>query len=250
MAMYSYRDEERKLEIYAKNAHSEDKSTRFYCPDPDCKAHMFICGLDGSSAAYFRATLKKYPHKIGCSFGSSNNFNPDEHDEDSFDFEEAMQNLEETTKPVGKNDTPNPHSVGTTKGKPLHTIRQIYDMCKSYKCSDKYNNLKIGFMLLDDRSSYMYTKGIFGYKLIEAKIKRYFYDKNSLTITLCTPIKTTKYKLILKVEDNELFNEMRDKLYNNRNKIVLVSGNWKFANEIDSFTATISSKKQYHVIKK
>lgn len=247
--MYVYRDEERTVELYAKDAHKEDKDTKFYCPNPDCKAHMFICGLDGSSSAYFRATHKENSHIKGCDFGSSNNFKPGDHDELAFDFEKAIESMLIPSKSVKKADTPNPHKTGTPTKKPLRTIRQIYDMCKSYRCSDTYNNVKIGQMLLDNRSAYMYPKGVFGYRLIEAKVKPgYFYDNNDKTITLCTPIKTKQYQLQLRFTERALFVKMRDKLFNNKNKIILVSGDWKPSKTFNIFYTTITSTKQYHVI--
>ena len=210
---------------------------------------MFICGLDGSSSAYFGATYTKYPHTEGCAFGSSNNFKAVDHDEDSFDFRKAMETMTIPSKPVKKTDTPNPHKTGEPSKKPLRTIRQIYDMCKAYKCSDTYNDVKIGQMLLDDRSVYMYPKGVFGYKLIEAKVKAgYYYDNNAQTVTLCTPAKDGKYQLQLKFDNRELFISVRDKLFNNRDKIVLVGGNWQPTKKFNMFYVNTTSKKQYHVI--
>lgn len=250
VANYVFRDEERKNVLYANNVNKEDKSTRFYCPNPICEAYMFICGIDGSSSAYFRATHKEHGHIEGCSFRVSNNFNSERHDETSFDFEKAMQALLEPTKQIKKSKKTNLHKAGTPNKTVLRTIRQIYDMCKAHKCSDTYNGLQIGRMLLDDRSLYMYPKGIFGYKLIEAKVSGYFYDTNNQTITLCTPRKDEKYKLLLKFSDKELFLKMREKLFNNRDKIVLVSGNWLQSELSNTFITSINSKRQYHIIMK
>ena len=47
MAMYVYKDKERNEKLYANNASKEDKGIRFYCPNPKCDAHMYICSVDG-----------------------------------------------------------------------------------------------------------------------------------------------------------------------------------------------------------
>ncbi|GAA0377311.1 hypothetical protein GCM10008933_05760 [Paenibacillus motobuensis] len=75
------------------------------------------------------------------------------------------------SKSVLKKKSPNPHKTGESDSKPLRTTRQIYDMCKSYPCSHSYNNLVIGQMLLDDRSEYMYPKGVFGNRVIESIVR-------------------------------------------------------------------------------
>lgn len=46
MAMYVFRDKDRKLKLYAKNAASESRDTRFFCPNKNCDAHMHVCGVD------------------------------------------------------------------------------------------------------------------------------------------------------------------------------------------------------------
>lgn len=102
MAMYAYRDKERTKKLYAKDALKEDISTLFHSPNPNCNAHMFICSLEGSSPAYFGATRPHYPHMRPCAFGTSNYFNPDNHDEDSFDFQNALNNLLIASRPVEK----------------------------------------------------------------------------------------------------------------------------------------------------
>ena len=62
MATYAYKDANRKNVIYASNAVKEDRNKRFYCPNPNCAAHLYICAVDGSKKAYFRATRKEFPH--------------------------------------------------------------------------------------------------------------------------------------------------------------------------------------------
>lgn len=247
MAMYVYRDEERKVELYAKDSYKENKSTRFYCPNPNCDAHMFICSLDGSSSAYFRATHKAHSHIDGCMFTSFNKFKLDKYDEVLFNFETALKSMlipsKKAIKKIDNAKHKNHRKTVTAGGNQLKTIREIYSMCKSYGCHDIYNNVKIGQMLLDDRSCHMYSDGILGYRIIEAKVPKYFYDKEIQTINLCTPVKTIKYKLQLMVSDKKLFREMRDNLFNNSDKIIIVGGEWQVTETLNMFSAIITSNK-------
>ena len=71
MATYAYKDDRRKDIIYAASAVKEDRNKKFYCPNPNCTAHLYICAVDGSKKAYFRATKKEFPHVPMCPFGSS-----------------------------------------------------------------------------------------------------------------------------------------------------------------------------------
>lgn len=246
--MYVYKDRERTKEFYAKDALKEDKNTRYYCPNPNCNAHMYLCSVDGASSAYFRPTRKAHPHLKGCEFKSSNSFNPQKFDENAFDFENVLEAMRQPSKPVLKNKFPSPPKTGESKTKPLRTIRQIYDMCKSYPCTCSYNNLIIGQMLLDDRSEYMYQKGVFGNRVIEAKVKKgNFYDSKKMVLRLVAP-SSQKYEFILQFGDMELFKTARDSLYNNRDKLIVVSGYWESSGTFNVFCTKFKCKNQITVI--
>lgn len=250
MAMYVYRDNARTQKLYAKDASGEDKNTRFYCANPNCNAHMYICNVNGSSSAYFRAIYSQHGHIHNCPFHSSNDFNPDDHNEAAFDFENGVKNLMLPSSPVTSKTTPAPHHSGESKDKPLKTIRQIYDMCKSYVCTDVYNHFTIGQMLVDDRSFYMYPKGVFGYRIIEGKIfKGHFYNSDKLEIKITAPITNCAYTFLLKFQRKILFNTIRENIYANRDKIMVVAGKWKPSGTYNMFCADISSKKQITIIR-
>lgn len=250
MAMYVYKDKGRTKELYAKDALKEDKNKRYYCPNPNCDAHMYVCGVEGVSSAYFSATRNEHPHCKGCDFAASNNFNSDKFDESAFDFENVLEAMRIPSKSVLKKKSPNPHKTGASDPKPLRTTRQIYDMCKSYPCSHSYNNLVIGQMLLDDRSEYMYPKGVFGNRVIESKVKSgAFYDSMKMEICLVAP-SSQKYKFILQFIDRSLFNTLKKSLFNNRDKLIVVSGHWERSGTFNVFCTEIVSKKQIVVITK
>ena len=58
MAMYAFLDELRTKEILARDATKEDKYRRFFCPNPDCDAHLHIVSVDGLVSAYLKLMIK------------------------------------------------------------------------------------------------------------------------------------------------------------------------------------------------
>lgn len=136
-----------------------------------------------------------------------------------------------------------------------HTILQIYDMCKAHYCEDTFNLQQIGQILLDSRSVYMYPKGVFGYRIIEAKCRAHLYDHDDENIYLETPIdkelarmeeKISKKKAV-ELFENEYLNQYEvgtfqmlaaihkylfDEIYDFAGKIRTVNiakGNFRFA---------------------
>lgn len=248
MSMYVFKDKLRTIKFYAKDATKENRSTRFYCPNPACDARMYICGVDGVSAAYFSANRKEYHHVSKCPFGSSNGFKPDEHDENAFDFESALEALTSPIKPVSRKEKPGIHGTGAPRNKPLRTIRQIYDMCKSFDSVDTYNGVRIGQMIIDDRSAYMYPKGVFGYRLIEGQVSRYFYDSEKLEINILAPITNRKYSFVLRFAEKKLFQHIKTGIYENQDKIIVIAGKWSSTGKFNMFYTDIISEKQIAIV--
>ncbi|VWL85171.1 hypothetical protein OMES3154_00455 [Oceanivirga miroungae] len=157
MTKYAYRDENRKNIIYANKATDEDRNNEFYCPNPNCNAKLYICSISGSKNAYFRATKAHFKHIKNCYYGNSvANFDSSKFDEEKFNYEDAINNILH-------------NSYGEHSIKPPRTLRQIYSLCKSFPVDDIYADRKIGLLLLDDRSEYMYQNGFYGMRIIEAK---------------------------------------------------------------------------------
>lgn len=130
---------------------------------------MHIRHKEGVSVAYFSA-IPSHAHIKGCLHGSKNGFNPNNYNEEKFEFDNALAALTMPSKRQRKKEIPGEHGSGKVTLKPPHTLQQIYFMCKSYDCADTYNGITIGRMLLDNRSAYMYPKGVFGWKIIEGKM--------------------------------------------------------------------------------
>lgn len=247
--MYVYKDEARTEKLLAKDAQKEDKNSIFYCPNNDCPARMYICSVDGISKAYFRAE-RSNGHKDGCIHSSSNGFNPNNYQESTFQFEDAISKLLISRKQQSKEESPGEHGTGEAELKPPHTIHQIYSMCKSYDCTDNYNGKVIGQMLIDDRSIYMFPKGVFGWRIIEGKRKKpRFYDNEKREITLIAPIKDAKYEFILSFADDILFKEIKNNIYANRDKTIVVAAKWSTSETYNTFSTPLKTKKQVAIFK-
>lgn len=252
MAMYVFKDSARKVKLLAKDAFKEDKGVRFYCPNPACDAHMRICSKSGSSTFYFSAKVKGHGHIENCPHYASNNFDPIKYNETEFDFNKALLALTEKSKPQTKKLDPGEHKQGPVVPKPPHTIRQIYDMCIAYDCTDTYNGIVIGTMLLYDGSAYMYSNGVdvIGWRVIEAKRdKPNFYDSVKKEIYLAAPIGRQKYNFLLRFDDEAQYKAMQKEIYANKDNKIIVAGEWNSSDKQNKFSTTILSKKQVKIIK-
>lgn len=240
--MYAYKDKERKVKVLARNALLKDKGNRFYCPNHLCEASMYIVTKGGVSVSHFASR----DHTKGCIHGSkSNSFSPSKYDEQSFDFINALRSLTQNGRSQSNKLTPNSHGTGLELPKPLRSIRQIYDMCKSHDCTDTYNEITVGLMLLDDRSEEMYSSGVTGWRLIESKrVRGKFYDSNKKEIYVQAPILTKKYTFTLKFNDVELYKDIQKKIYANREYIFIVAGEWEPSSRSSIYATHITTRKQ------
>ncbi|MFX3643411.1 MAG: hypothetical protein ACE3L7_32965 [Candidatus Pristimantibacillus sp.] len=248
LVKYAYKDKARTVKVLAREALKEDKGLRFYCPNHLCDAKMSIVIKEGVSTSFFRGQ----GHLDDCiHYTRSNSFKPVEYNEKAFDFKSALMSL--TQKGISQSNklTSNNHSNGPAVDKPLRTIRQIYDMCTWHDdCSDTYNGVMVGHMLLNDESAKMYKSGVVGWRLIEAKRKpKKFYVTEKMEIHLIAPIEQNKYTFILKFGDVKLYREIKDWIYANMNYIFVVAGDWASSNSSNDYTAHIFTRKQITMIK-
>lgn len=231
MANYAYRDKERRDIILASEALEEDRDKSFYCPNPLCNSKLFICAVDGSRKAYFRATKSAYKHIANCPYANSSVvFDDNKFNQSNFSFENAIQDLliknnSKTIKSESKSSTLGEHANHT-----LRTIKQIYSMCKQFPPNYSYGNEKIGRMILDDRTTYWYPKGIFGFKIIESCVKGRFYDNDKNEIYLVAPVANPNYYFILSISDINLYKKIRNMVFENQDKFIIVAGDWKPSN--------------------
>lgn len=185
-----------------------------------------------------------------CPYGSENAFNPEKTKEEGFNSDDAISNLMTVSlkKKVSKTNTKQVVGGASEEAVVPHTILQIYDMCKAHYCKDTFNGQTIGQILLDSRSVYMYPKGVFGYRIIEAKCRAYLYDNEN--IYLETPIDNVKYHLKLHFEDRELFKRMKRLLFDNQNHVIIIAGKWESSGGCNCFVTEVVSDRQIKVLKR
>lgn len=253
MANCAYKDKERTKLIYADEA--TDKDAIYYCPNKECTAHMQLCSLDGERKRYFSAKKSNHKHIENCIYYKSNiNFNRNDYDEDQFDFEEAIKSMlnmekqEKSDRTDSKND--NKTSEGSNKKLPIHTILQIYSMCKELKHTEMYANHLVSSMLLDDRSVDCYIDRYEGIFLIEAKPKSYLYHKTLPEIYLSAPINNKEYSIVLNFDDEKLYKDLRSDLFDNIENVVILSGIWHRDVDDNTYKTKITTKKQIRILNK
>ena len=251
MAKYAYRDKDRKEIIYSSSATEEDRNTAFFCPNKMFEAKLYICALNGSNSAYFRATKVEFNHIKSCPFGNSNiEFDSNKYDESKFIYDNAINNLLCTTKTTSPATVSSVHGTGEPSAHPPRTLRQIYSLCKSLPVGDTYASQKIESMILNDRSEYRYPKGCFGNKIIETIVNGKIYNDKKKEVYLAVPVNSKKYVLTLTFLDESLYKEIRTEIYNNRDKIIVIAGRWKSAGKSNEIVSEVYGKKQVMVIKK
>lgn len=249
MSMYAYKDAARTIRVLAKETTERDKGIRHYCPNLKCEARMFIRSYDGESRSVFAASGNP-GHIKHCPYGSENTYNPEKTKEEGFNSDDAISNLMAVTLQKKVSKTKPKETMGGIASEEAvvpHTILQIYDMCKAHYCKDAFNGQTIGQILLDSRSCYMYPKGVFGYRIIEAKCRAYLYDDANLYLE--TPIDNVKYQLKLHFKDKELFKRMKKLFYDNKNHIIAVAGKWESSEDYNCFVTEVVSDRQIKVLK-
>ncbi|MDH6373795.1 hypothetical protein M2444_005638 [Paenibacillus sp. PastF-3] len=251
MAMYVFRDPARKVKLLARDAFKEDKGVRFYCPNPACDAHMYICGKEGSTAFYFSAKFANHSHIKQCLHYKSNNFDPNNFNETDFDFNKALLALTLQSKPQTKKLEPGKHGQGSVIPNPPRTILQIYDLCTAYDCTDTYNGIIIGTMLLYDGSAHMYRKSadVIGWRIIEAKrSKPKFYDSEKKEIYLVAPKGKQKFKFLLRFVDDQLYKAIQKEFYENKDNTIIVAGEWDSFDTQNEFSTNVLNRRQVKIL--
>lgn len=248
MASYVYRDEERRQRINADEALQDDVNVRYYCPNPNCDAEMYICQRHGSYSPYFRASKKNRGHVESCPFKNSNNdFDPANYDEDAFSFDDAIGKLLANNE-AGQNNQGNAgnHGDGEPQAHPPRTIRQIYYMCKSIPIDETYAGKHIYEMILDDRSWKCNIEDFLGNKIIECNAESgYIYFDDYQEMRISAPFEGKNVTIILKVDDDTLYNKIKREIYNNRAQTIVVAGNLEKLDENTLQTNFLSEKQLY-----
>ena len=248
MAYYAYEDARRTKLVYARDCTAAEEGKRFYCRNPECNAIMQLKARESKMRPYFSA-MAGSAHAADWCGSNSDELDETKYVESEFDFASALEKLTQKEKRIGERHKKHPaHPEGTGQERPLHTIRQILAMCQSRSPEDTYNGMEIRKMLVDERSNYYYTKGIWGYHLVEGKFWK--YNRHTQIIFLKYPynkVGKNKYILSLHFPDEKLFKDIKDKLFHVQGPVV-VAGLWgKISNNIMQ-VEIISSKQLWWYI--
>ena len=216
---------------------------------------MHLCSLEGERKRYFSAKKSNHKHIENCwAYEFNINFNRNEYDESQFDFEEAINSMlnmdkqEKSNSTNSKND--NKTSEGSNKKLPIHTILQIYSMCKELKHTEMYANKLVSSMLLDDRSLDSYTNRYDGMFLIEAKPNLYLYHRTLPEIYLSAPINNKEFSIVLNFDNEKLYKDLRSDLFDNRGNVVILAGIWHRDVDDNTYSTKITNKKQIRILNK
>lgn len=237
MSKFAFRDKERTQKVYADSLNIKDNNTRFYCPNPECSARLTLKANSSIAGIppYF-SNLRSTPHIANC-FCHKNNFSFDDRE-----YEEVLFNFEEIVNEYTTNNIIN-------IDRRLETMSAIFYMCKTRNINDTYNQIKIWKILVDNRANHIYSKGIIGTHIIECYFS--YYSNDDLTIYLKYPVNNSlsnKYNVGISFTDEELFKEIRNKLFNNDKKKypVLVIGNWEYDSKNNLAQTSINSSFQIY----
>lgn len=246
MAREAYREKTRETKVFATDITVRDKDTFFYCPNKDCNAILKIRDIGGNP--YF-ASERQHKHIEDCPYRAGKSYH--DYDEDKFNLDNMFDflindsnNQHSYKKSDTHSDKKDNANTENSKG-PIRTLKNFYYMCKDYSIDSTYNGYYIGKMLLDERSLKKYhSKGIFGKKVIECESLSYDRDEKIIKS------KIGNYTLILKFQDQKLYDDTVARIYNNAppNKFsglrILVAGDWIKTAKFNHFETTIFSKKQ------
>ncbi len=219
--------------ITAKEAIKGDNNKIYYCPNNKCNAELYICSRNGTKYPYFSANHKYKKHIKFCPYSSWNlkGFKLNEYNEESFVFENAIKNI-----------CSNNEIYRREKGKKvINTLHQIYCLTLSYDLSHKYGETLIKEMIVDDRTEFLYTKFIKGYKLVYTNCSNIKIKEKTLIFSLFN-----KFDFEVKIYNENNFNDIKQGIENNKKRGFLFAGRlYQTDNKISS---SLKTKKQYKII--
>ena len=227
---------------FGKETHS------YFCPNKNCSAKMTLKSYDGKKKHYF-AALEKFPHIENCRF-KVKNFKFEDFNESNFSIEKIFNRISQSENEIKININTNikDKNNNTSEEKVLDTIKtlnQLYFMCLSLDVNDKYNDIKIWKILLDDRSESFYVNGIYnGIRLIKCKYKRYNREEKKIYLKTYGDFDVAIY-----IKSDTLFKNIKDLMFNNSklNKLeYVILGNWEKQGKY--MVAEVNSEKQYKML--
>lgn len=238
MSSFAYIDKERTIKIKAINCTIYDQGKRYYCPEPDCTAHMKLRCVESVNAPHFYA-MKAFPHTGANCISGGKNQTAIGHDEENFNTDTFFAFLSGSDRTASKIKAPSrqpskrKHRVHPRcrKATVVRTIGALYQLCKARDVNSVYGGTPIKELLCDDRSNFLYTKTINHKHMIECVYHR--YDSKAQNIFLKYPPddrKPNKYTICIHIESPQLYHVLQGKLYvakGEKPSPVVIATDWK-----------------------
>lgn len=242
MSSFAYKDKNRCQKITPQQALSEDISTYYYCPNPNCNARLLVVQ---AAVPYFSANLRGFPHVSGCGY-ANNSYSPDRYDEDSFDYDSFIQKLLEDSKTgISRGQGKRFSDANKLQTRlPIKTLHVLYFACKYHGIGEKIGNCAVSDILLDQRSIDIAPLRSSQFRIVESRGSMYYFP-NTYTIKLLDHSSRNDY--YIDFQDPTLFVEIKNRLYNNKGKPIVVAGNWEKRGEL--FYCHVVNQRQVFVVK-
>ena len=148
------------------------KDRNYFCPSPKCTAQMRFRKSSALHCAHFYAKAPEGKHSELCSYAKLDAYNPDNFNEEAFNFKNAIAALQSIDKPR-KTNQQSKNSVDKNCSevrKPPMSLKYIHLMLKNHDCNELIGGIKVAEMLLDNRSVDGYSNDFWGNKIVEARL--------------------------------------------------------------------------------
>lgn len=252
MAAFAYDSPQKEnAPIKADTVSSDKTELTYYCSCKLCKARMHLCSFKASNKKppYYSS----YPHEEHCpecmehKANHQNRFDRTAYDDTQFDSVTFLQQLMEppiVDNPQTKSETAeskNTKTSTTPKTAMLpYQLATVYRLCRGSNIDEPFgNNPKdsVGLFLADSRSNRIFTKGIYGIRMVEC----YFREAESSKY-LCfhyplDPTAPHQHDIVLQIEDEQLKRSLWTKLCKGGERPIVILGDWYTKFRKDSYCA-------------
>lgn len=232
MSSYVFTDHERTNKLYAKDCTIAHRDIMYYCQTPGCPARLTIRSLTGEVIPHFSA-LRSHAHdETICSIGRTKN-SKSEYDVSNFSIESLYDLITSKTRTNSSSGENTTDGDSRPVSEEITTPTKLYYFCKGHDINHIVNNdVKVKDIIADSRTNYIFTNGIWNFKLVETKFSRYFDSDHTLNVTYSVnPSDRNQHSLTLNFENPDDYSKIKEKLFTNKKKdysslFIVVLGHW------------------------
>lgn len=234
MSNYVFTDKKKKTILYANDCDSSNLNIEYFCPTPNCKAKLTLRSLNGERSPYF-AALPSKTHDDFCIIPKLGR-NKSDYNTSNFSMESLYDIIiskqssdlnSESGKCISNNNNNNNESDK------INTTSKLYYFCKGHDIEYIIKDqLKVINLIADDRTNFLFTKGIFGLKLVEAVFSRYERDNNKIYFNYpVNPLLKNKFNLCVEFNQKSDFEKILKKIFKNKDEFknahIAILANWE-----------------------